>query len=328
MILIEGVNGILSPNLVLKVFSIRDGRVLSTRPDGWLRPHTGGTVYGESTEKQRREERFRESPERRVHGKAASAPYFGESQSSAKGGSPSEGSRGFSSSYRSSGSGTPYAIQTPESSKRMLVNDDPSRGNSRVKIELLEGRYDEGPMLSEPQSSGIRRGVEKMQRSPGRREVEKEEEESMPLGRKEEKGEKMEQEELRTPVFTKEEEDLSDGVSSDVLGCTRTGDTHDTSGDIEPEIDTPSPVTPTSVELDNIPASTNVDLGFSGVDSPGEMDFDTVVTRTAEVMVRNIPIEGGGRPTNTTQMMTYDGQSSDGAQQTAIVISPSDTIQK
>ena len=167
-----------------------------------------------------------------------------------------------------------------------------------------------------------------MQRSPGRREVEKEEEESMPLGRKEEKGEKMEQEELRTPVFTKEEEDLSDGVSSDVLGCTRTGDTHDTSGDIEPEIDTPSPVTPTSVELDNIPASTNVDLGFSGVDSPGEMDFDTVVTRTAEVMVRNIPIEGGGRPTNTTQMMTYDGQSSDGAQQTAIVISPSDTIQK
>ena len=64
------------------------------------------------------------------------------------------------------------------------------------------------------------------------------------------------------------------------------------------------------------------------MDSPDEMDFDTAATRTAEVMVSTLPSEGGGgRSTNTTQMMTYAAQSSEGTQRTTRAISPSDTIQ-
>ena len=52
-------------------------------------------------------------------------------------------------------------------------------------------------------------------------------------------------------------------------GFTRTCGTHEISVNMEPQIDVPDPITPTSVELDNSPASTNIDLGFSGDGFPG-----------------------------------------------------------
>ena len=164
VILTEGINGVFPANLALEVFSIRDGRALYTRTDGWIKPPIEGTVCGESVETQKRsEERFKEPPGGEVLGEAAFPPYWGTSQSSARWGSPAEGSRSFSCSYRSSDSSTPYVIQTPESRKRMLANDDPFGGSSRVKIELSEGECDGEPRFAEPQSIGVRRELEKMQ---------------------------------------------------------------------------------------------------------------------------------------------------------------------
>lgn len=120
-------------------------------------------------------------------------------------------------------------------------------------------------------------------------EVKKEEPEDEKLEKKEEKEEGMEKSE-QEGSFTKEDA-LFDDVGRDMIGADFTPDTN---MGIEPTVDTPWPITPTSLELGDIPDLATFDLWFPGLYSRGVMDFDTVITRTAETMVSNPTVEGGG----------------------------------
>ena len=62
VILTEGIYGILPGNLVMEVFAIRDGRVLYTRTEGWLKPPIRRMEREESMDTKRmREERPKET---------------------------------------------------------------------------------------------------------------------------------------------------------------------------------------------------------------------------------------------------------------------------
>ena len=252
VILTEGLGGVLPAGLVMKVVSVRESRVLYTRSQGWLDKGSEGD----------RSERRDECP-RRVY--LTPAPVSSVRRIS-EGQLAGYGSR--SSSYVSTDS-SPYVIETPDSRKRVLVNEDPFGGSSRVKIELTEGECDGEPRFADPRLCKQEADIEEGDM---------------------EKEEKIEKEEGMTTTNVKEEEEDWKEEKDEKNEMGQEG--------IKPEIITPYPLSPTSMTLDNSPESPAIDLGFSGLESPDEMDFDTVITRTANM------IDGGDPATNFNSVLT------------------------
>ena len=99
----------------------------------------GGQVVREEAKR----ERERERKKRARTGREDEITQYGDSPRSSRSLSTLlRGKEGWrSSSY------SPYAIETPEPTKCVLVNEDPPGGPSKVKIELEEGECDEGPRI-------------------------------------------------------------------------------------------------------------------------------------------------------------------------------------
>ena len=292
VILTEGLDGRLPARLVRKVILIRSGQVLYTRERGWY------DQYSEGPPNQRNEVR-RDS--RRI--------VLTEN--------------GRSRSSHTSNERTPYVIETPESRKRLLVNEDPFGDGSKVKIELEDGEYDEEPRFGNPPSSqrGSSGDDVKLPKVEGGA-IKRVKEEIEPM-KKEEKEEKREKLEWKESPFTEEEERLFDAIGNDEAETRRIADA---GMEFESCLGTRTSVTPTSLELDNIPESSGPDLGFSGLASPDEMDFDTAISRTVETMRTGGTLDTGTWSANSTSMVTYTAQTGDTVKQ-AIVISSSEASQ-
>ena len=208
----------------------------------------------------------------------------------------------------------------------MLANEDPFEGNSRVKIELEEGEFDEEPRFAEP----IRMKEEARANAPlGKVDcivVKRDEEVKVPLrkGKKEEDTTMDGPKESMIKEEDDEEEERFDGMTGVVEEEIRTSGALENDASVVTRVASPTPLTPTSLELDNSPLGTTPDLGFSGMESPGE-DFDTVITRTIETMRTAGPRTGKEWSMNTTQVVTYTAKDSETTQQATIVISSSET---
>ena len=127
-ILTEGANVTLPADLVTKVISIRSGKVLYTRIGGRIvqksadASGTGRSVTPMMTETRLRLTDRGETPRQFTRTPSSSSPQMSSSHER-----PSDLNQSFSSSYRSSDR-SPYVIETPESRRSLLVNEDPFGG--------------------------------------------------------------------------------------------------------------------------------------------------------------------------------------------------------
>lgn len=96
-----------------------------------------------------------------------------------------------------------------------------------------------------------------------------------------------------------------------------------------PEIGTPGPILPDSLDLDYSAESSWVDLGFPSMDSPDCVDYDTAISRTDETPVADRRAAGMNSSSGSTQVATCTARTAKSPQRAtgSIRIPSSESIQ-